>query len=103
MEIKVPWSTIAEKEERPVRPMSAATERPHLTTIIMNNLWKVSPHKLRKIGMITMFGLLKSGKLILRCANDRGDLMKLLGERHENPNLVSLTWKLSMMEPRNPL
>ena len=34
---------------------------------------------------------------------DRGDPMKLLGERHENPNLVSLTRKPFMMQPRNPL
>ena len=30
-----------------------------------------------------MLGLLKSGKLILRCANDRCDLIKLLGEWYE--------------------
>ena len=29
---------------------------------------------------ITVLGLLKSGKLILRCTSDRGDPMKLLGE-----------------------
>ena len=30
-----------------------------------------------------MLGLLKTGKLILRHTSDRGDLMKLLGERHK--------------------
>ena len=43
------------------------------------------------------------GKLMLRCTSDRGDPMKLLGERHEKFDLVSLTRKLIMMEPRNPL
>ena len=33
--------------------------------------------------MMTMLGLLRSGKLILRCTSDRGDPMKLLGERRE--------------------
>ena len=50
--------------------LSATTERPHLT-IIMNNLLKVLPQQASQSGMITMLGPLKSGKLILRCANDR--------------------------------
>ena len=54
--------------------LSATTERPHLT-IIMNNLLKVLPQQASQSGMITMLGPLKSGKLILRCANDRGDPM----------------------------
>ena len=33
--------------------------------------------------MMTMLGLLKSGKLILRCTSDRGDPMKLFGETRE--------------------
>ena len=70
-----PWSTIAEKKERPGDPMSAATERSHLTSIIMNNLLKVFPQQATQSGMMTILGLLKSGKLILRCANDRGDPM----------------------------
>ena len=55
-------------------PLSATTERPHLT-IIMNNLLKVLPQQASQSGKITMFGPLKSGKLTLRCANDRGDPM----------------------------
>ena len=69
-------------------PISASTERKPSTTIIMSNLWKVSPQQATQSGMMTMLGLLKSGKLILRCTSDRGDPMSLLGERHENPNLV---------------
>ena len=69
-----PWGTIAERKDRG-DPISAATERPHSTTIIMSNLRKVSPQQVTQSGMMTMLGILKSGKLILRCANDRGDLM----------------------------
>ena len=83
-------------------PLWAATKGPHLT-IIMNNLLKVLTQQATQSGMITMVGLLKSGKLILRCASDRCDPLSLLGERHENPNQVSLTRKLSTMELRNPL
>ena len=53
-------------------PLSATTERPHLT-IIMNNLLKVLPQQATQSGMMTVLGLLKSGKLILRCTSDRGD------------------------------
>ena len=43
-------------------PMSAATERPHLTTVIMINLLKVLPQQATQSGMKTMLGLLKRGK-----------------------------------------
>ena len=55
--------------------MSAVIERLHVTTT-MNNLWKVSPQQATQSGIMTVLGLLKSGKLILRCASDRGDPMK---------------------------
>ena len=42
-------------------PLSAATERPHLGTTIMNNLWKVFPQQVTQSGMMTMLSLLKSG------------------------------------------
>ena len=54
----------------------------------MKNLLKVLPQQATQSGMITKLGLLKSGKLILRCANDRGDPLSLFGEIHENPNQV---------------
>ena len=69
------WSMNAEKEKDRGDPMSAATERPHLTTIIMNNLLKILPQQATQSGMKTVLGLLKSGKLILRCAKDHGDPM----------------------------
>ena len=71
------WSTIFEKEERSGDPISASTERKLPTTIIMINLWKASPQQATQSGMMTVLGLLKCGKLILRCTSDRGDPMKL--------------------------
>ena len=41
----------------------------------MNNLLKGFPQQVTQSGMMIMLGLLKSGKLILRCANDRRDPM----------------------------
>ena len=56
-----PWSTNAEKKDRR-DPILAVIEILHLTTIIMSNLWKVSPQQATQSAM---------RKLILRCANDR--------------------------------
>ena len=84
-----PWSSIAEKEERSGRPD------------ISIDRMKASSYS--KWDWMTVLGLLKSGKQILRCTSDRGDPMKLLGERHEKFDLVSLTRKPFMMEPRSPL
>ena len=58
MEIKIPWSTIAEKEEGSGRP-DIGIDRRQLP-------WKVSPQQATQSGMMTMLGLLKSGKLVLR-------------------------------------
>ena len=75
MDFKIPGVQLLRKRKDRGDPLSAATERPHSTTIIMNNLLKAFPQQVTQSGMITMLGLLKSGKLILRCANDRGDPM----------------------------
>ena len=101
-EIKIPGVQLLRKRSDRGDPISASTEKLP-TTIIMSNSWKVSPQQATQSGMMTVLGLLKSGKLILRCTSDRGDPMKLLGERHEKLNLVSLTRKLFMTELRNPL
>ena len=65
--------------------------------------WKAALQQATQSGMTTALGLLKSGKLILRCTSDRCDAMKLLGERHEKFDMVSLTKKFFSTEPRNPL
>ena len=38
---------------------------------------------------MTVFGILKSGKMILRCTSDRGDPIKLLGKWYEKFDLVT--------------
>ena len=58
--------------------LSAATKRPHLT-MIMNNLLKALSQHDTQSGMITKLGLLKSGKLTLRCVSDRATRSHLLG------------------------
>ena len=75
MENKIPGIQLLRKRKDRGDPMSAATERPHSTTIIMNNLLKTFPQQVTQSGMMTMLGLLMSGKLILRCAIDRRDPM----------------------------
>ena len=68
-------------------PISASTEWKLPITIIMSNSWKASLQQATQSGMTTVRGLLKSGKLILRCTSERSDPMKLLGERHEKFDL----------------
>ena len=75
MEIKILGVQLLKKRKHRGDPMSAATERPHSTNIIMNNLLEAFPQQVTQSGMTTALGLLKSGKLMLRCANVRGDQM----------------------------
>ena len=65
-----PWSTTAEKEEGPGRPDVGSDRKTAFDEIYGQFFQQVI-----QSGMMTMLGLLKSGKLILRCANDRGDPM----------------------------
>ena len=67
-----PWSAKAEREDRPGQPLWAATQKPRLT-IVMNSLLKAPSQHASQSGMITKLGLLKSGKLTLRCVIDRGN------------------------------
>ena len=46
----------------------------------MSNSWRASLQQIIQNWMVTVLGLLKSGKLRLRHTIDRGDLIKLLGE-----------------------
>ena len=90
------WSTIAEKEERSGRP-DIGIDR-----------MKASEHCYHEQFMES-FSSASYSKwdddrvFFLRCTSDRGDPMKLLGERDEKFDLVSLTRKPFMTEPRNPL
>ena len=104
MEIKIPGVQLLRKRSDRGRPdigidrLKASDYYYHEQ--IMESL---SLQQVTQSGMTTVLGLLKSGKLILRRTSDRGDLMKLLGERYEKFDLVSLTRKLFTTEPRNPL
>ena len=48
----------------------------------MSNSWRASLQQIQN-WMMTVLGLLKSGKLRLRHTIDQGDLIKLLGERYK--------------------
>ena len=69
-----PWSAKAEREERTGQPV-AGSDRKTASDYYHEPFLKVLPQQANHSGMITMFGLLTSGKMILRCANDRGDPM----------------------------
>ena len=49
----------------------------------MSNSWRASLQQMIQNWMMTMLGLLKSGRLRLRHTIDQGDLIKLLGERYK--------------------
>ena len=87
MEIRIPGVQLLRKRRDRSDLMKAQTAWKLLITVTMSNLWKVSPQQATQSRMMTMHGLLKSGKLIQRCTSDRGDPMKLRGKRHEKLNL----------------
>ena len=66
----------------------------------MSNSWRASLQQILQNWMMTVLGLLKSGKLRLRRTIDQGDLIKLLGERYKKFDLI--TRKFFSTEPRNP-
>ena len=86
MEIKIPGVRMMRERSERGNPMSAATKRPHLT-IIMNNLLKALSQHATQSAMITKIGLLKSGKLTLRCVSDRGNPLSSLKEEQGHSNL----------------
>ena len=73
-------STIAEKEERSGRPVFGI-DRLKASGYYYHEQFmeSFSLQQATQSGMTTVLGLLKSGKLILRCTSDRGDPMKPLG------------------------
>ena len=73
-------------------------EPPIITS--MSNSWRASLQQIIQNWMMTVLGLLKSGKLRLRHTIDQGDLIKLLGEWYEKFDLV--TKKFFSTEQRNP-
>ena len=82
-----PWSVKAERERIDwCNPLWAATSKPRLT-IIMNSLLKALSQHATQSGMMTKLGLLKSGKLTLRCVIDRGNPLWSLKEEQGHSNL----------------
>ena len=70
---KSPWSTIAEKEERPGRPDIGIDRKRASDHYYHEQFMDSFPKQATQSGMMTVLGLLKSGKLILRCTSDRGE------------------------------
>ena len=66
-----PWSTIAEKEEGSGRPDIGIDRKKAFDCYYHEQFMGQASQS----GMMTMLGILKSGKLILRCTSDRGDPM----------------------------
>ena len=78
-----PWSAKAERERIDwSNPLWAATQKPRLT-LIMNKLLKALSQHATQSGMITKLGLLKSGKLTLRCVTDRGNPFALIRSQQD--------------------
>ena len=77
MEVKIPGVQMLRKRSDRGDLISASTDSKLLITINMNHLWKASLQQATQSGMMTVLGLLKSGKLISGHTNDRSDLMKL--------------------------
>ena len=71
-----------------------------LISTSMSNSWKASLQQVIQNWMLTVLGLLKSGKLRLRRTIDQGNLIKLLGEWCNKFDLI--TKQLFSTEPRNP-
>ena len=66
----------------------------------MSNSWRASLQQIIQNWIMTVLGLLKSGKLRLRRTIDQGNLIKLLGEWYDKFDLI--TKKFFSTEPRNP-
>ena len=75
-----PWKSVV-GEDRSGRPDKGTDPFETSDHYCMSNSWKASLQQGIQNWMMTVLGLLMSGKLILRCTSDLGDPMKLLGER----------------------
>ena len=65
------WSSIAKKEERSGRPDIGIDRMKASDHCYHEQFMEASLQQVIQSWMMTVLGLLKSGKLILRCANDR--------------------------------
>ena len=83
-----PWSTIAEKEERSRRPY-VGIDRMKASDYYYHEQFmeRFSSASYSKWDDDRAWSSQEWRKLTLRCTSDRGDPMKLLGERHEKPGV----------------
>ena len=98
-EVKIHGNQLLEKIDQDDLTKTQIHLKPLIITS-MSNSWKASLQQVVQNWMTTVLDLLKSGKLRLRRTIDQGDLIELLGERHEKSDLI--TRKFFSTEPRNP-
>ena len=94
-----PWSSFA-KEDRSGRPYKGTDLFEASDHHYHEQFMESSLQQATQSGMMTVLGLLKSGKLRPRRTTDRCDLIKLLGEWYEKFDMV--TMKYFPTEPRHP-
>ena len=93
------WKSVAGEDRSGRLDKGRDFLKPLIITSISNS-WRASLQQIIQNWMMTVLGLLKSGKLSLRQTIDQGDLIKLLGEWYERFDLI--TMKYFSTEPRNP-
>ena len=91
MEIKIPGVQLLKERKDWGHPMSLATERPHFIVIIMNDIRNVSPQQATQSGIMTIFLFGQEWKMDTEVYERLGRPDEIPGERHENPNLFSLS------------
>ena len=94
-----PGNQLLEKMDRG-DPIKAQIYSEPLIITSMSNSWRASLQQTIQNWMMTVLGLLKSGKLRLRRTIDQGDLIKLLGQWYKKFDLIRR--KFFSTEPRNP-
>ena len=96
--VKIPGGQLLRKRSGQGDLRKAQTNSKFPITITMSNIWKASLQQATQSGMTTALGILKSGKVILRHTSDRVDMIKFLGERHEQFDLVTRKFVLTLCD-----
>ena len=97
--VKIHRNQLLEKVEQGNLVKKQIYSKPLIITT-MSNSWRASLPQIIQDWIMTVLGLLKSGKLRLRRTIDQGDLIKLLGEWYDKFDLI--TKKCFSRELRNP-
>ena len=93
-----PWKSVV-ADDRSGRP-GKETDLFEASDHYYHEQLRASLQQIIQYWIMTVLGLLKSGKLRLRRTIDQGDLIKLLGEWYDKFDLI--TKKFFSTEPRNP-